>query len=278
MHRKRCLMHANCQGEELETLLTASPAFNRMYRLTRRTNYTREPIAEEELADCGLFLYQYLDEHWGELSSASLLQRLPASTPALCIPNLFWKSCWPFWTSNSPIAFGDSLLNRLIDEGAPKAVIIRIYVHGNLQSFINLQESFEESIAVERRKELRVCVKTVDFLLKRWQRRPMFHTVNHPGRKALAHAANGILEAAGLPPLGWKELAAVFRAGFPSNNDFDLPIHPQVAAFHGLDFAGPEKAYNVFGRRMTFTEYVIRYIDCRQNGLDKDFLGYLQLM
>lgn len=278
MHRKLCLMHANCQGEELETLLTASAAFNREYRLARRTNYIREPVTEEDLAGCGLFLYQHLEEHWGEFSSDALLGRLPASTPALCIPNILSKWYWPFWTSASPIAFGDSLLNRLIDEGTPKTVIIRIYLHGNIESFMDLQESLEESIAMERRKEERSCVKTVDFLLDRWQRRPMFHTVNHPGREVLAHVANGILSAVGLSPLGRKELTAVFRAGFPSNNDFDLPIHPQVAAFHGLRFAGPETAYNVFGRRMTFADYISRYIDCRHNGLDKDFFGYLQLV
>ena len=278
MQRKLCLMHANCQGEELETLFTASAAFTRTYRLVRRTNYTREPIADQDLASCDLFLYQHLDQSWGEFSSAALLRRLPASATALCIPNLFFKGCWPFWTSDSPIAFGDSLLNRLIDEGAPKPVILRIYLHGNVQSFTDLKASLEETVEKERQKERLTCVSTVDFLLERWKRQSMFHTVNHPGREMLIHAADGILEAAGLPPLTNDERAAAFRAAFPSYANFDLPVHPQVAAFYGLAFAGPESDFAVFGRRMTFAAYVSRYIDCRLNGLGDDFVSYLQLV
>lgn len=262
----------------METLLTASAAFNRAYRLIRRTNYTREPVAEEELASCGLFLYQHLDEFWGEFSSAALLRRLPASATALCIPNLFFKGYWPFWTSDSPIAFGDSLLNRLIDEGASKPVILRIYLHGNIRSFVDLKASLEETVEKERQKERLTCVSTVDFLLERWKRHLAFHTVNHPGRDMLLHAANGILEAAGFPPLTDDERAAAFHAGFPSYSDFDLPVHPQVAAFHGLEFTGPESGFAVFGRRMTFTAYISRYIDCRANGMGDDFISYLHLV
>ena len=278
MHRKLCLMHANCQGDELATLFTASAAFNRTYRLIRRTNYTREPINSQDLAACDLFLYQHMGESWGDLASAALLRQLPATALALRIPNMAFKGYWPFWTNNSPIAFGDSLLNRLIDEGAPKPVILRIYLHGNIQAFVDLKASLEETVAIERQKEQQSPVKTVGFLLAHWKRRFMFHTINHPGREMLVHAANGILEAAGLPPLGQDELAAAFARGLPSYADFDLPVHPQVAAFHGLEFAGPERHYAVFGRTMTFEAYISRYIDCRLNGMDGDFIGYLQLV
>ena len=278
MHRKLCLMHANCQGDELETLLRASGAFNRTYRLARRTNYTREPLGQQDLAACDLFLYQHLGESWGDLSSDALLRQLPDAALAVRIPNLMFKGYWPFWTNNSPIAFGDSLLNRLIDEGAPKPVILRIYLHGNIQTFVDLKASLEETINIERQKEQQSPVKTVDFLLSHWKRRPMFHTINHPGREILVHAANGILKAVGLPPLGQGERSAAFAKGLPSYTDFDLPIHPQVAAFHGLEFAGPEHRYAVFGRTMTFEAYISRYIDCRLNGMGDNFIGYLQLV
>ena len=278
MHRTPCLMHANCQGEELERLLLASSSFNNKYRLVRRTNYAREPISQEELAECGLFMYQHLGEEWGEFASAALLRRLPPSALPLCIPNLFFKGCWPFWASRGPIDFSDTLLNRLIDEGAPKPVILRVYLHGNIRSFVDLQAVLEESIEIERKKEAQTCVKTVDFFLKNWKQRPFFHTINHPGKELLIHAANGILSATGFSPLRDDEIAVACAADFPSYSDFDLPVHPQVATFHGLDFAGPTDSFAVFGRRMTFAEYISRYIDCRINGMEKDFLGYLQLV
>lgn len=279
MDRQLCLMHANCQGDELETLLLASPAFTRAYRLVRRTNYTKEPVCPEELAACGVFLYQHLDAKWGTLSSASLLGRLGPSARALRIPNLFFKGYWPFWTSKSPISFGDSLLNRLIDEGAPKPAILKIYLRGDITHFIDLKALLEETIAIERKKEAGLEVRTVDFFLSGWREKMLYHTVNHPGRELLIHVAQGLLVALDLSPLTRQELDAVQRKGpFPSYADFDLPIHPQVASFYGLNFAGPEHTFAVFGKRMTFEQYISRYIDCRLNGLDADFLAYLQLV
>jgi hypothetical protein len=91
--------------------------------------------------------------------------------------------------------------------------------------------------------------------------------------------AQGILDALGLPPLTEREISLVgLHAAFPSYTDFELPVHPQVAAFHGLEFGGPQQTYVMFSRRMTFEQYISRYIDCRLNGLDGEFVGYLQLV
>ncbi len=278
MHRELCIMHANCQGDELETLLKASAPFSRKYRLARYTNYTREPIPLEALAGCALFLYQHLEEHWGEFSSASLLARLPATARSLCLPNLFFKGYWPFWTRSSPIDFGDILLNRLIDEGAPKPVILKIYLHSDIRVHGDLAASLEETLETERRKEEGSPVKVLEYFLRHWKERPLFHTINHPGRELLELTANGILAQLDLPPLTEEELTPLRGTLFPSYADFDLPIHPQVAAFHGLAFGGPETTYAVFGRRMTFAQYISRYIDCRLNGMDKEFLAYLHFV
>jgi hypothetical protein len=280
MHRKLCLLHANCQGEELAVLLRASAAFDNRYRLVLRTNYTREPVSKPELAECDVFLYQHLDDSWGEISSKALLGSLGQLAPsalALQIPNLLFTGYWPFWTAHGPIDFSDTLLNRLIDEGAPKPAILKLYLHSDITKFIDLAAALDETIAIERQKETGSCVKYVDYALQLWKKRMMFLTVNHPGPDLLVHVAQGILDALGLPPLAGQELAGL-QGNFPSYIDFELPVHPQVAAFHGLEFGGPEQTYAVFTRRMTFEQYVSRYIDCRLSGMDADFLGYLQLM
>lgn len=272
-------MHANCQGDQLETLLLASRTFSRTYRLVRRTNYTREPVTPEELGACDLFLYQHLDEKWGELSSPALLEKLRPSTRTLQIPNLFFKGYWPFWTKNSPISFGDTLLNRLIDEGATKPVILKIYLHGNITSFVDLTALFEETVATEKTKEAALEIRTVDYFLSSWRQKMLFHTINHPGKELLIHVAQGILTALGLPPLTGREIATVQHTGmFPSYADFDLPIHPQVASFFDLGFARQGQTFAVFGRRMTFEQYISRYIDFRLNRLDGDFTAYLHLV
>lgn len=277
MHRRLCILHANCHGEELAPLLNASRAFSRQFRLERYTNYTREVIPPESLAACSALLYQYLDDKWGEIASAILRQRLSPSATAVCIPNVYFKGYWPLWTVERPLDFGDTLLNRLIDEGTPKDVILRLYLYRDLGKFVDIQGAFDETLALEREKEKRSPVKTVDFLLEHWNRTPQFYTVNHPRGPLLTHIADGILAALALPPLTPAELSTLPWHDFPSYNNFELPIHPQVAAFHNLPFGGPEQRYCVFGRPMTFAQYTSRYIDCCMNGHQDIFLGYMQM-
>jgi hypothetical protein len=279
MSKKLCLLHANCQAEELLSLLQASVAFTSSYRIVMRTNYTHEHVSAQELSECSVFLYQHLGDTWKELSSQALLRQLSPSALALQIPNLFFKGYWPFWTSHGLIDFSDSLLNRLIDEGTPKPAILKIYLHSDITNFIDLKASLDETIAIERQKEALSCVKYVEYGLQLWKKQLIFLTVNHPSLGLLVHVTQGILDALGLPPLSEQELKLPgLQADFPSYIDFELPVHPQVAAFHGLEFGGTQQTYAVFTRRMTFEQYISRYIDCRLNGMDKEFLGYLQLV
>ncbi|MDR1946672.1 MAG: hypothetical protein LBQ51_05845 [Desulfovibrio sp.] len=279
MPEKTCLLHANCQGEELETLLRASRAFSSVYRIVRRTNYTREPILPEDLDSCSLFLYQQLGAHWGDLASEALLRRLPAQARSVRIPNLFFKGYWPFWTASGPISFGDSLLNRLVDEGASKEVILGVYLRGKVAVPADFQALFEESPATAVADDPEDVFGLGGYIQENWKKRMLFHTVNHPGAELLSLTADGVLRLLGFPPLSGEERADVCRGGlFPSYADFDLPVHPATAAFHGLPFAGQGALFNIFGRAMTFEQYVSRYIDCRLAGLEDDFIGYLQLV
>ncbi|MDR1686140.1 MAG: hypothetical protein LBR82_06850 [Desulfovibrio sp.] len=279
MPEKLCLLHANCQGEELETLLTASRAFSSVYRIVRRTNYTREPILPEDLERCALFLYQHLDAHWGDLASEALMRRLPRAARSLRIPNMFFKGYWPFWTSSGPINFGDGILNRLLDEGTPKEIILAVYLRGDVEAFGDFQAAVDESLTSTEADDPEKIFGLGECIREHWKTRMLFHTVNHPGAELLMHTADIVLRKLGFPPLGGDERAGLCRRGlFPSYADFDLPVHPATAAFHGLPFAGPGTRFTVFGRKMTFEQYVSRYIDCRLAGLEAAFMGYLQLV
>ena len=286
MDRKLCIIYANCQGDELERLLKASPAFSRIYRIERYTNYIKELVPSASLQNCALFLYQYMGPAWGEASSDVLSRQLPASAIALRLPNLFFNGCWPLWTNDSPVDFGDKLLDRLIDEGSPKSVILTLYLHKDIRQFVDMRASLEECIEKERAKERDAFTRMLPLVLRRWKTSMLYHTVNHPGAYLLRHLAREVLAALNLPPPTRMNVENVpgdahrlgLRETFPSYADFDLPIHPQVAAFHGLQFAPAGRSYAVFGRRLTFEQYISRYIDFRQNGFSEGFLAYLQLV
>lgn len=304
-HRNLCLIHANCQGDPLAKLLAASPQFAARYEIRRYTNYLRERVAPAELSGCGLFLYQHLGEKWDDHASDRLLSMVNPAARVLRLPNMLFTGYWPFWTNRSPMDFGDAFLDRLVSMGLGMAEILHVYLHGDIAAKYDLDAMLRASLDVERDKERgagvesgmvggdggdggsragrdgsavpdgipAVVAPTVELVEALWKQERLFATINHPNRRLVLHVAEGVLAALGmdlLPPAAGEG----FTDPYP---EFELPIHPQVAAHHGLAFGGPDATYNIYGRRMTFEEYVRRYADCRLRGID-NFIGYLQLV
>jgi len=271
--KKTLLLHANCQGERLAEILPLSAPFARRWKVEIRLNYLKQPVSADDLERCHCFLYQHLGGQWAELSSHSLLARLPEKTPRLCLPNLFFKGYWPFWVSDSPINFGDRVLDKLIESGAQKSEIMRIYLQRDINVFGNVLETLAHTLAVERQKEAFSGMETTDIIEEFYQQEMLFYTVNHPGKRLLLHVADRVLHALGYPPL-----EATAKAAYqPAYNDFEHPIHPQVAAALNLAFCPPGRQFHVFNKKMTFAGFVSRYIDCRLDGLEKHFVPYLHL-
>ncbi|GHV52098.1 hypothetical protein FACS1894206_00260 [Deltaproteobacteria bacterium] len=272
--KKQCLLHANCQGEPLAELLRLSSDFCKNWDITHYTNYIKEPVPAAALQNCDFFIYQNLDAKWGELASASMLERLNPQAERFCMPTMFFKGCWPFWTSQSPINFGDAILNQLIDAGAGKPEILKIYLRGNIGNFVDLRANLESTFTQEEEKEKQCDLRTVPLVRELWQREMLFYTCNHPAKRLLALLANTLLKR-----LGLKELPeSVIKEYEPEYAEFELPVHPQLAEFFAMRYARAGYEFRIFKRRMDFGRYISRYIDCRLQGMDKDFIGFLQVV
>jgi hypothetical protein len=275
VNKRTAILHANCQGRPLAAQLLASPEFARSYVPRVYLNYVREPIPEAELAGCGLFLYQHLGPEWGELASDALLARLPASCPRLCIPNMFFRGAWPLWSGAPGFDYRDVFLDRLVEMGLPGQEILRMYLQMPLERKFDLDALLTGTVARETERQANTPVKYLDFVLEHWRKRPLFLTVNHPGPELLQLAAAGILRELGLAP---QDQALVPRPESLGQGygDFELPVHPQAAAFYGLNYGGAEQVYKTYGRTRTFVQYAVAYVGCRLAGVD-DFIGYLQV-
>jgi hypothetical protein len=271
MNKELCIVHANCQGEPLVSLLRLCPEFERRFEPRVFLNYAREPIPDEALARCRLFLYQHLGPQWNGLASEALLRKLDEDCASLCIPNMFLKAYWPLWSGEPGFDFRDVLLDRLLGMGLGRREILHVYLRGPLAAKYDLAGLIESSKAYEREKETRTPVKYLHLVEERLREERLFNTVNHPNRRLLFHAASEILRLLGLGPLD-PELEERIPEPFP---EFELPIHPQVAQWLGLSFAAPGTRFAVFGRRLAFEEYAAAYVDCRLAGSD-DLVGHLQ--
>ncbi len=273
MSSKLCLIHANCQGDPLLQLLQLHPQFGSEFRVVKYTNYLRETIPAHELAGCSLFLYQPLGEKWDDHASDVLLQRVNPAATCLAIPNMLFKGYWPFWTNRSPMNYGDTFLDHMVDMGLEKKEILYIALQTDLTRKYDFPAMLEASLAMERDKEKGCVVETVALVEELFRSERLFNSINHPNRRLILHVAEGLLDALGYPPLP-DVLVSAFRDPYP---DFEQPIHPQVAAVHGMAFGGADARYNVYGKPRTYEEYLNCYLDCRLLGIN-DFISYLHLV
>ncbi len=275
MTKELCIIHANCQADPMLELLARHRAFCGRFAVEKYTNYLREKVDPAHLAACTVFMYQHLGDKWGEHASQHLLSLVNPKALVLRLPNMLFKGYWPFWTNHSPSDFGDFFLDKLIDLNIGKPEIMRLYLHGDLTRKFDLAAMFEESLAVEREKEKGCLVAYVDLILEHFKQEQLFGTINHPRQRLIWHMTQAVLKALELPALPGIESES-YRQFADPYPEFTLPIHPQVATFHGLKFISPDTRYQVFGKEKTFEQYVGNYVDCRLLGL-APFVGYLQV-
>ena len=271
MDRELCIVHANCQGEPLIARLNCCPEFRERYECRLYTNYIREPIPDQALAQCSLFLYQHLDAAWEELASEALLAKLPETARSLCIPNMFFKGYWPTWSGKAGFDYRCELLDSYIDTGLPPEEAVLVYIHTDMGARFDLTSMVADTLKQERERESHTPIKYVDLIKRTYRDIKLFNTINHPGPLLMDHAAKGVLAELGLPA---PEEAALVALGDPFP-EFEEPINPKVADFFGWDFAGPDTKYEIYGRKMTFTRWVSNYVFARQAGV-KDFIAFLQ--
>jgi hypothetical protein len=273
MRRELCLIHANCQGDALCSLLAATPAFARHFELRKYTNYLKEAIPQEDFDRCRVFLYQHLGERWNDLSSDALLARLHPAARRLKIPNLLFTGYWPLWTNKSTMNYGDILLDLLVSKGYTESEALHVYLRGRLAEKYKLDALLGETLFHERRKEQDAVIALTDFIEENWRARQLFRTPNHPDGSLLLAIADAVLERLELgrvPP----SLRDSFTPDYP---DFELPIHPQAGEHFGLSFAGTERLYSIYGRPMSFARYAACYVHCLSRSLG-NFGAFLHLV
>ena len=271
MAKELCLVHANCQGDPLMERLRLCPEFADRFECVLVTNYTRAPVPDDLLSRCALFLYQFLGPAWNELASDRLLEKLPASARSLCIPNMFFKGYWPTWSGKAGFDYRCTLLDELSATPLPTEEVVMLYLHTDLAKKYDLLSLVAGTLERERERESHTPVKYLDVISREYRSEQLFNTINHPRGRLMNHAAAGVLTELGFMPPDADALEALGEP-FP---ELEQPIHPKVAAHFGWNFAGPDRQYAVYGRRMSFLRWVANYVFAKRAGVT-DFIGFLQ--
>lgn len=161
----------------------------------------------------------------------------------------------PYWGSE----VGDRFLNTLIRDGvAPDDGLTRYLEHDHEPA--KLDRAYEIAMEYQRVRD-RHCgdYRTGDIIEAQFRSKPLFRTPSHPVGELTAYLAQATLPRIGLTADEQDRLASEdYSAHFPIE---ERPIHPQVAAHFGLEWATADRQYEICqDGTYTFTEWVLRYL------------------
>ncbi|ERT04243.1 nucleotide-diphospho-sugar transferase family protein [Lyngbya aestuarii BL J] len=270
------LMYTNCQRGLIFEFLKLSNEFMKEFKVELDKvphNHTAIKegikISDNILKDAKLFIYQPLDDKYGELSTNSILSRLPSECICISLPRLYFKGYWPQHGANpyskitgdiqSLFSYGDTNLNQMIEEGVPKEEIIQRINKLDFYNHEDLIDNLEYTLNEISKREEYTDVKISEFIRQNYKNYRLFHTINHPTDMVGREVANQILQILNMPKLS--ENVLPFHKEVLGG--LQVPIYPSVREKLGLNFITPNEVYSLkgLGRKLTFSEYAELYID-----------------
>lgn len=262
----KCVMHANCQGHPMQLILARSSQFSHYWQsIEYFVNYRKTPIPDAVLEDCDLFLYQQLNEKWEDLASEKIISRLPKHAKAVSIPNILFRGYWPLIAGESAKeGWTDIFINTLLEKGLQTEEIVYMLIHTNLSKHYDFDSFRKKTIEMESKKTYVGLKNIADFIEENWKKEQLFTTPSHPCTKTILFSGNEILKALELNPISMKDesVQKLYCA-----TEFFLPIHPFIGTHYNLPFVSKDKKYPVYGDMLTYTEYIIRYLECKREGV-----------
>lgn len=262
---KTCILSANCQGEILRNILNTNHSFTQEWEIKYYVNFHKTPIPEGEIESCDLLVYQQLGEDWGELASETLLARLSKNAKSISLPNLANYHLWPTAVAPSPTEglWRDTYIDDLISRELSFSEIIYIAMRADFSKILDLPKVMEESLQREYEKNYARRAEIFDFIEQNWRTKQLFTTPNHPANDLIFLVVNLILKELQIPSINIHD----FAPGITCEHTYFLPVHPFYIDYYGITHLTKDTQYPVIQNNLTYKEYLMGYVDARQNDI-----------
>jgi hypothetical protein len=262
----RVVIVGNCQAEALAQALRRGLGFDRLrvkyHFMWLSPLYLDE--ARRDLESCDLVLMQHIDE----CENYPLRAEIPARTEIVAFPCLRLAALWPFDSYNGPqdhvaiAAEGEDRAFPYLDwrlaklresEPDPEA---RFAAYATLAGadlkLVNRMAGFETRRLAALDREFDADIGA--YIEAHGRRRRLFHTTTHPGPILMRKLRDWTLRR-----LGRARPLALDRQ-LDLLNEWQIPVHPEVARALGANWADAETRYHGPGGFTTWERYVRAYI------------------
>ena len=261
-YREFCVTDAEAEVAYIDILLLAEDSAERA-RSLRRLSHTQ--VLVQQVFDWPRPLNDYLSPGCERFS----------------FPNATFWSLWPHTgvpharNHEAPTLagvdvpyqaeYGNAFLNRFIKAGMPAAEGVRRYLELDIVQRANVPSRFEKEMDLLDQRDRLSRIGLRGAIESHFRHEPLFRTRGHPNLRIFSLVAGSLFRGMGVDPsridIG---LRSLHQTPFTVT---ELPIHPKIAEYFGLSYAGPEATYQYsFEGRFSFAEYAERYMSFTYNG------------
>ena len=161
-----------------------------------------------------------------------------------------------------PAEMGDSFLLREMARGASGAEAVRAYLAADVVREGHAARRHEIALERQTQHEAATSYRFAPLIEAHLRTERLFRTPYHLEARLSQHMLMTLLD-----DLGTCEAARQSVDRFYTKTMYgglDLPIHPAIAAYHGLSWADAATRHAFWREEMlTFEEYAHRFVDCR---------------
>jgi hypothetical protein len=265
--RAKLVVIGNCQADLVSIALrenaTLRGRFRAVYHAARLQAHQFEQ-ARRDLDGCDVVLVQDIQD----CASYPLREHIPPGALTVTFPFLRFASLWPFDGYNGAddrvarlrdypnfeFTYRDGLLGRLRKEIPDPAARLVAYRTLAVEGVVDCRalHRFEEKrlLAMDRKFGGDIGA----FILRNFRDRQLFHTTGHPNADLFATLLSQIAGKLGI------ELRPRRNRAPDGLQLLQIPVHPEVARRLGVRWANGPTRYAYRGSRITWEEYVSRYI------------------
>lgn len=207
---------------------------------------------------------------------------LPAGTRHIRFAELSFPILWPFncvdpRNRHDPPDFpwgawpyGDRVALQVAKDGMRGSAAVAAYIEQGSTIIPDPERMLDMEIARSRKRDQNVDLSMTDYILRHFREERLFATYNHASNiliweMFLRLMGDTVLTEVPVEKTELDHCKIAFTAPelvWPNFDNFQMPVHPGVAAAYGLNWVNETTTYRYYNQgTYTFADFMIKYIE-----------------
>ena len=257
------VVYGNCNAQAFTQFLHALTDVGERYEIVWGRSYNAtEPL---DLSQC--------ERIWAQLDEGNPLI-YPSHIPAISFPPCNSFLLWPVSTldpltsgEHNQFPYGDEIIIALSeDETVTEENVYARYIEKLDTMLGRIDASYEKDKALLESRDSKCDIKIGDFMLKNFRSKELQMSYNHPRTVTLLELFCRLCEASGLDVDEVRRRAwTKWPRTYQPFDGIQVPVMPQVAAHHGLEWWSADSLYPFHGEKISAETYLQKFLAFRRS-------------